>query len=133
VRPLRWPLKAVEHSPGQGRYSPLTAIAEDHFHDRKSRRVTPAKLTKAMSAFANADGGELLVGIENDGAWDGFGKIEDCNGHFQAMEMLFPCGSEFNYEFLRLLSCASPVGSRRSTPTRWNLGRRQGSAFRQLP
>ena len=74
----------------------VCAIAEDHFHDRKSRRVTPAKLTKAMSAFANADGGELLVGIENDGAWDGFGKIEDCNGHLRAMEMLFPYGSEFN-------------------------------------
>ena len=41
------------------------------------------------------------MGIENGGAWDGFGKIEDCNGHLQAMEMLFPYGSEFNYEFLR--------------------------------
>jgi len=41
------------------------------------------------------------VGIEYDGAWDGFGKIEDCNGHLRAMEMLFPYGSEFDYEFLR--------------------------------
>lgn len=77
----------------------LGATNEGHFHDRKSIRISPAKLTKTMSAFANADGGELLVGIEDDGTWAGAVNIEAFNGHLQAMEPLFPYGSEFRYEF----------------------------------
>jgi ATP-dependent DNA helicase RecG len=77
----------------------LSAIQEGHFHDRKSIQISPAKLTKAMSAFANADGGELLVGIEDDGSWVGAKDVEAFNGHLQAMEPLFPYGSEFGYEF----------------------------------
>lgn len=79
----------------------LGETGEGHFHDRKSFRISPAKLTKAMSAFANADGGELLVGIENDGTWAGAATIEHFNGHLQAMEPLFPYGSEFRYEFFQ--------------------------------
>lgn len=80
----------------------LTAICttrETHFSDRKSRNVQPGKLTKLMSAFANADGGEMYVGIEDDGTWNGFSNEEACNGHLQAFEPLFPYGQEFNYEF----------------------------------
>ncbi|MBT2514519.1 helix-turn-helix domain-containing protein [Arthrobacter sp. ISL-30] len=92
----------------------LSSTAEDHFQDRKSARIAPAKLTKTMSAFANADGGELLVGIEDDGTWAGLAEIEGFNGHLQAMEPLFPYGSEFKYEFFQhpseqtyvLVSCA---------------------------
>lgn len=90
----------------------VTAIcrkSEGHFHDRKSSRITPAKLTRAMSAFANADGGELLVGIEDDGAWRGVSTVEDFNGHLQAMEPLFPYGSEFKYEFFENVADGSVV------------------------
>ncbi|MBP2474001.1 ATP-dependent DNA helicase RecG [Crossiella equi] len=52
---------------------------EDSFFDRKSRRIQPAKLSKTLSAFANTDGGELVVGIEDDGSWDGFASIEEAN------------------------------------------------------
>ena len=79
----------------------LCGEGESHFHDRKSFRIAPGKLTRTMSAFANADGGELLVGIEDDGTWAGAATIEDFNGHLQAMEPLFPYGSEFDYEFLQ--------------------------------
>lgn len=81
--------------------SPICATPEDHFHDRKSGRISPAKLTKSMSAFANSDGGELLIGIENDGTWAGFANVEEFNGHLQAMERLFPYGSEFQYDFFK--------------------------------
>jgi ATP-dependent DNA helicase RecG len=54
-----------------------------------------------MSAFANADGGELLVGIENDETWAGLPQIEDFNGHLQVMEEFFPYGSEYRYEFFQ--------------------------------
>lgn len=52
---------------------------EDTFFDRKSRRIAPAKLARSMSAFANTDGGELVVGIEDDGSWDGFAEVEHAN------------------------------------------------------
>ncbi|MFI7043287.1 RNA-binding domain-containing protein [Streptosporangium sandarakinum] len=82
------------------------ALEEGHFLDFKSRDVAPAKLTKALSAFANADGGELFVGIDEDGAakkmtWRGFNDPEDANAHIQTFEALFPLGLDFSYEFLR--------------------------------
>lgn len=44
----------------------ILQIEEGHFEDLKAIDISPAKLTKAISAFANADGGELYVGIEKD-------------------------------------------------------------------
>lgn len=79
----------------------LGGVQEGQFHDRKSFRVSPAKLTKTMSAFANADGGELLIGVEDNGSWTGVADMEEFNGHLQAMEPLFPYGSEFSYEFFQ--------------------------------
>jgi predicted HTH transcriptional regulator len=38
-------------------------LDEGHFLDLKSQDVSPAKLTKTISAFSNADGGELFIGI----------------------------------------------------------------------
>jgi ATP-dependent DNA helicase RecG len=37
---------------------------EGHFADLKSKDIQPAKLTQTMAAFANADGGELYVGVD---------------------------------------------------------------------
>ncbi|MFL6597834.1 MAG: helix-turn-helix domain-containing protein [Chthoniobacterales bacterium] len=76
---------------------------ENHFLDFKDCRIAPAKLTETVSAFANADGGELYVGVcEVDQAlkWRGFPNIESANGHLQAFENLFPLGQFFRYEFL---------------------------------
>jgi ATP-dependent DNA helicase RecG len=83
----------------------LLAIEEGHFADLKSLRIAPGKLTESLSAFANAEGGEVLVGIEEDKAtgrrtWLGFKDTEAANGHVQAFDALFPLGSEFTYEFL---------------------------------
>ena len=79
--------------------------------DLKSKDVSPAKLTKSLSAFANAEGGELFVGIDEDvrqrkRTWRGFERIEDANGFIQCFETLFPLGSECNFGFLE-----SPIGS----------------------
>lgn len=43
----------------------LLKLDEDHFHDLKSARIAPGKLQETFVAFANADGGELYVGIED--------------------------------------------------------------------
>ena len=82
----------------------ILAAKEGHFLDMKAKEVRPAKLTKTLSAFANADGGELYVGIgENaDGTfyWGGFADAEDANSHLQVFEGLFPLGDGFQYSFL---------------------------------
>ena len=83
-------------------------LEEGQFADVKAIEITPAKLTKTISAFANADGGELYVGIDevdevNDKSrsWRGFANPEGANGHLQIFEKLFPLGTDFDYGFLR--------------------------------
>ena len=76
---------------------------EGHFFDYKSRRISPAKLCQTVCAFANADGGEVLVGIEDPskgGSWDGFQDEEACNGHIQVISSIFPLSDGVRIEFL---------------------------------
>jgi ATP-dependent DNA helicase RecG len=84
-------------------------LEEGHFADLKRIEVTPAKLSRSIAAFANADGGDLFIGVDETvsaGAkvrmWRGFASEEDANGHVQAFEALFPLGQDFSYEFLRM-------------------------------
>lgn len=81
----------------------LLAQAEGHFLDFKAKGISPAKLTQSISAFSNAEGGELYVGIGETAAgfvWDGFEDEEDANPFILIFEQLFPLGDEFHYEFL---------------------------------
>lgn len=60
-------------------------------------------MTRHIAALANADGGELYVGLaENDEhfEWNGFGSIEAANAHLQVFENLFPLGMDFQCAFL---------------------------------
>lgn len=43
----------------------LLNLNEDHFNDVKSSRISPAKLQESFVAFANSDGGDLYIGIED--------------------------------------------------------------------
>lgn len=86
----------------------LLNLNEGHFADIKSIDIKPSKLTKSISAFANAEGGELYVGIEdNPREWIGFENDEAANGHIQCFEELFPHGTGFDYSFLE---CDSETG-----------------------
>jgi ATP-dependent DNA helicase RecG len=82
----------------------ILCLDEGHFVDAKSKRIKPSDLTKTMSAFANADGGEIYIGLE-DGkpgmSWDGFLNAEEANGHIQVFEELFPFGDYFTFEFIQ--------------------------------
>jgi ATP-dependent DNA helicase RecG len=85
----------------------IIGSAEDHFVDLKSVNVAPAKLSRSISAFSNASGGELYVGIDEQEmkqekirSWRGFADIEAANGHIQAFEQLFPLGTYYDYSFL---------------------------------
>ncbi len=45
---------------------------ENQFFDRKSTRINPLHILKHLVAFSNAEGGELVIGIENNGSITGF-------------------------------------------------------------
>ena len=45
---------------------------ENQFFDRKSSRIKPLDIIKHLVAFANAEGGQLVIGIEDDGTITGF-------------------------------------------------------------
>ena len=61
----------------------LLGFNEDHFRDRKSVKIRPAKAQESFVAFANADGGDLYIGVEDDSVnserIDGFADQEDAN------------------------------------------------------
>jgi ATP-dependent DNA helicase RecG len=79
---------------------------EGHFGDLKAKEIKPAKITKTLSAFANAEGGEIYLGIREDllvgrRYWEGFTNTEEANGHIQAFGQVFPMGTDINYTYLR--------------------------------
>ena len=45
---------------------------ENQFFDRKSSRIRPLDILKHLVAFANAEGGQLVIGIEDNGEITGF-------------------------------------------------------------
>jgi ATP-dependent DNA helicase RecG len=92
----------------------LLNLEEGHFADLKGIGVSTKKLGQTVSAFANAGGGDLYVGIAETELlgtkvrnWHGFADQEAANGHLQSLEALFPLGAEYSYEFL---SCPGSKG-----------------------
>jgi hypothetical protein len=73
------------------------AKREDHHFDKKAKEISPQKVTRHVVAFANADGGTLVVGIADEKnepnlckRWDGFDSPEGANGFVQAVNELSP-------------------------------------------
>jgi ATP-dependent DNA helicase RecG len=52
-------------NPYPGEEKHLLNLEEDHFVDFKSAQIAPSKLQEAFVSFANSDGGDLYVGIED--------------------------------------------------------------------
>lgn len=50
----------------------FSTAEESQYFDRKSARKDDKEIAKHISAFANADGGKLVIGIEDDGEVTGF-------------------------------------------------------------
>ncbi|MEP0872700.1 ATP-binding protein [Trichocoleus desertorum AS-A10] len=67
----------------------LLKAKEDHFLDLKSTLIAPSKLQTHFVAFANTDGGELIVGIEDVSSLEerikGFISPEDANEHINTL------------------------------------------------
>lgn len=49
---------------------------ENQFFDRKSARIKPLDILKHLVAFSNAEGGQMVIGIEDDGTITGFNYKE---------------------------------------------------------
>jgi ATP-dependent DNA helicase RecG len=91
----------------------LSAKEEGHFYDRKALAISGKKIQKITVAYANADGGEVLIGLADDKEqpdalkrWHGASKPEDFNPHLQALFEVKP-SLDVRYE---LLSCDTKVG-----------------------
>jgi ATP-dependent DNA helicase RecG len=62
----------------------LALLPEDQWFERKSCRIAPQDLAKALIGFANADGGTLVIGL-NDGEVEGTnGNAEKRNAQLQS-------------------------------------------------
>jgi ATP-dependent DNA helicase RecG len=86
----------------------LLATEEGHFADLKAAAISPASLTKTVSAFANTSGGEIYVGIEErvgacgvERAWRGYPNPEAANAVIQVIEGMSPLGNHYDAQFLR--------------------------------
>lgn len=85
----------------------LSQREESHFYDNKAFAIKGDKIQKIAVAFANADGGEFIIGIkdkkeENDPIkrWQGLDDMESFNFVFQNLTDLLPT-IPCNYEFLK--------------------------------
>jgi len=85
----------------------LLALNEDHFNDVKSKRIAPAKLQETFVAFANSDGGDLYVGIEDKSQAGerliGFDEQEEANAIISTLlEETQPAVENVLVEFLEI-------------------------------
>lgn len=86
---------------------------ETQFLDKKSKNISGKSLQKHGVAFANADGGTLILGIRDDSdepdpekRWDGAVDPEEYNQHLQSLFNLNPT-LPFRYDFV---SCSELGG-----------------------
>jgi ATP-dependent DNA helicase RecG len=83
----------------------LLRLQEDHFVDLKSRRAVPRDLQKHLVAFANTDGGDLYVGVEDPRTHGpriiGYQKPEDANDVIHALSDVTPTVDGVDFEFLQ--------------------------------
>jgi ATP-dependent DNA helicase RecG len=83
----------------------ICALEESHFLDFKRIEVGASKLSNSISAFGNAAGGELFVGIgestdKTSRFWSGYKSPEDANGLFTVIQKMTALGNHYNATFL---------------------------------
>ncbi|MDX3501288.1 ATP-binding protein [Streptomyces sp. ATCC51928] len=88
--------------------SSILTRQENHFWDFKSSRSDGPTVQKISSAFANAEGGEFIVGIEDPKVgsgierWQGFKTIEDANWVQQSLVDQVDPPVPYDIEYLRV-------------------------------
>jgi len=92
----------------QEQLNKILQIKEGHFLDLKSIDIKPAKLSRSISAFANASAGDIYIGIDEDDNrqgnkirnWRGFDDPEATNAHLQLLHEIFPDRNGYDCIFL---------------------------------
>ncbi|MCR4144733.1 ATP-binding protein [Alcaligenes faecalis] len=84
----------------------IMATQENYLNDVKAKEIKPAKLSDTISAFANAAGGDVYIGISEDKTtntrnWLGFNDPEHANDFFHTLFQAHPFGNHVKFEFLR--------------------------------
>ena len=84
----------------------IVRYEEGQLGDVMALEITPGKMSQKISAFANADGGELWVGIDEDittkpkrRSWRGFQEIEDANAHIEILDKVLQFEQGYSFEF----------------------------------
>ncbi|MCW8829163.1 MAG: putative DNA binding domain-containing protein [Gammaproteobacteria bacterium] len=81
-------------------------VEENFLNDVKAKDIKPAKLSETVSAFANAGGGDIYIGISETGSnkhrsWKGFADVEEANDIAQTLFQAHPFGNHVLFEFLQ--------------------------------
>lgn len=120
----------------------MLSAQEGQLLARKSARIGPRELANLLIAFANADGGVVLLGVE-DGAIEGFGsyqgKVESllpsalslCNPAVRVQPRWIACTNRRSQED-RLLAVEVQPGERVHANTRDEVYLREGDRIRKL-
>ena len=85
----------------------LTSAPEGHFFDRKSERIATKNFAQHLSAFANASGGLLVLGIEDNGDITGVNADKENDFRKATLDFL-QTPPELNIE---VISCTLKSGS----------------------
>ena len=92
----------------------ILTLEEGHYLDFKRVEIKPGKLSESISAFANASGGEIFVGIAEDNQgttkarrWSGFPDMEAANAHIHVVDAMAALGNHYSAQFLQ---CAERDG-----------------------
>lgn len=81
-------------------------VEENFLNDVKAKDIKPGKLSETVSAFANAGGGDIYIGIPESGSkkrrsWKGFADVEEANDIVQTLFQAHPFGNHVLFEFLQ--------------------------------
>ena len=81
---MRLVLEMVEELDPTQRVAALRTVGEDQWFDRKSAKISARSLADSLVAFANAEGGLIVVGLSEGEASDACGDGTAVNGWRQA-------------------------------------------------
>ena len=86
-------------------FDKMLNVPENYLNDVKGKEIGPAKLSETVSAFANAGGGDIYIGITESGEekvrnWVGFNDVEDANDITQTLFSAHPFGNHLIFEYL---------------------------------
>lgn len=84
----------------------IITVEESFLNDVKAKEIKPAKLSETISAFANAGGGDVYLGISETGQekireWNGFEDVEAANDIIQTLFQAHPFGNHLLFEYFK--------------------------------